>query len=163
MNTNTNTNNVLPQLKTPSIFYPFIALIVLLIIVLICLIYNVPNLFKSNVNKSQQEIIADVFIVLFVTLIIFTVCISLLPNFKDIKGLFLQITNVTYVILYTIFLILFFTMMPSDTLNNYAYIITPITAALGALTFYKGSTSNYVEKFSVNYERIKTMILLFCF
>ena len=52
--------------------------------------------------------------------------------------------------------------MPNDIINNYAYIITPITAALGALMFYKGFTHNYVEQFNVNYERIKSLIMLFC-
>ena len=95
-------------------------------------------------------------------LLIFGICILFLPNFKALKKLFQQISNVTYVIIYTIFLILFFTMMPNDIINEYAYIITPLTAALGAFMFYKGSTQNYIEEFNVNYERIKTMIMFFC-
>ena len=53
-------------------------------------------------------------------------------------------------------------MIPKDTITKYAYIITPITALLGAFMFYKGSTQNYIDKFNVNYERIKTIIILFC-
>jgi hypothetical protein len=52
--------------------------------------------------------------------------------------------------------------MPNNIINNYAYIITPLTAALGTFMFYKGLSQNYVEKFNVNYERIKTMITFFC-
>jgi hypothetical protein len=160
-NTNTNTNNVLPQLKTPGVFYPLIGMIILLIIVLFIFLFKVKIPFGKT-SKSQEEIIADTFIVLFFTMLVIGICIVLLPNFKEVKTLFEQISNVTYIIIYTIFLILFFTMVPSDIINNYAYIITPITAALGGLMFYKGSTQNYVDKFSVNYERIKTMIMLFC-
>jgi hypothetical protein len=161
MNTNTNTNDVLPQLKTPSVFYPLIGMIILMIIILFIFLFKVKMPFGKN-NKSQEEIIADTFIVLFFTMLVIGICIVLLPNFKELKTLFEQISNVTYIIIYTIFLILFFTMVPSDIINNYAYIITPITAALGGFLFYKGSTQNYVDKFSVNYERIKAMIMLLC-
>ena len=161
MNANNINNNVLPEFKTPSVFYPFIAFIIVLIIILLCLLFNV-NLSFSGAAKSHQEIVANVFIILFFTLIIGGICISLLPNFKDVKKLFEQISNVTYVIIYAVFLILFFTMTPSDTLNSYSYIIAPLTAIFGAFMFYKGATHNYIDEFNVSYERIKTMILLFC-
>jgi hypothetical protein len=47
-------------------------------------------------------------------------------------------------------------------LNKYAYIITPATILLGSFIFYKSASNNYIMNFNVNYERIKTMILLFC-
>ncbi len=113
-------------------------------------------------SKSQEEMVSNIFIILFFTILIVGSCIALLPNFKDVKTLFQQISNVTYIIIYTFFLILFFTMTPNDLINKYAYIITPITAAIGTFMFYKGSTQNYLDKFNVNYERIKTMIMFFC-
>jgi len=166
-NTNTNTNmnntnksNILSELKTPRVFYSSMALIFFLIIMLFLVIFKVKDPFKTS--KSEQETIKDVFIILFFTLLIGGICITLLPNLKDIRNLFGQISNVTYLILYTIFLILLFTTMPNDTLNKYAYIITPLTIALGAFVFYKSLTANYVNDFNVNYERIKMMILIFC-
>jgi len=164
-NTTNKTNdfkNILSDLKKPSDYYPFVAIIIFLIIVLLCLLFKAPNPFNTKLNKSQQEITAEVFILLFFTLLVVTLCIILLPNFKDIKQLFEQINNVTYVFLYTIFLILLFTLLPSATLNNYAYIIVPIIFVFAGLMFYKSLKINYVEKFNVNYERIKTMILFFC-
>ena len=86
----------------------------------------------------------------------------MLPNFKDVKKLFEQISNVTYVIIYTIFLILFFTLTPTDIINKYSFAITLVTITLGALMFYKGLNNNYITEFGVNYERIKMMILFFC-
>ena len=114
MNNNNNSNtsnnsNVFPEIKTPSVLYTVIAIIIFLIIVLFCLLFKVPNPFNANLNKSQQEIIADVFIILFFTLLIVGLCIILLPNLKEIRSLFQQISSVSYIIIYTIFLILFFT------------------------------------------------------
>jgi hypothetical protein len=158
-NTNTNT---LPQIKSPFVLYPFIAMIIILIIVLFGFLFNVPKLI-NNTNKSEQEIVANVFIILFFTILVVGICIILLPNFKDIKKLFEQISNVTYIIIYTIFLILFFTLLPSNTLDKYANIITISTIAIGAIMFYKSSTHNYInDNFNFNYERIKNMILFFC-
>ena len=147
--------------KDLKVVYPIIIVIVLLIIILFLVIFKVKIPFTST-SKSKEENVGNIFIVLFFVLFVVGICISLLPNFKEVKNLFEQISNVTYVIIYTIFLILFFTMTPEDTINKYAYIITPITILFGIFMFHKGFSSNYVAKFNVNYERIKTMILLFC-
>jgi len=82
---------------------------------------------------------------------------------KEFKQLFEQISNVTYVIIYTIFVILFYTMMPSNIINNSYNIVNTIILLLGGFAFYKSATTGYIEKFNINYERIKTLILLFCF
>ena len=86
-----------------------------------------------------------------------------LPSFKEFKTLFNQISNVTYVILYTIFIILFFRLMPSDILDDNAYYIVPLTMILSFILFIFGFQSNYIKDFNVNYERIKIIILYFCF
>jgi len=159
---NIDNTNVLPKLKTPVVFYGVITIIVFLIIVLICFLCKAPFPFSQTTSKSQEEIVRNVFIVLFFTLLITTTCIALLPNFKDLKTLFLQISNVTYVILYTVFLILFLRITPNNITNDYAYIIVPLTAIIGVFIFLKGAAQNYVSDFNVNYERIKAMILFFC-
>ena len=159
-NTPPNKANILREFKTPRAFYASMILILFLIIALFLIVYKVKDPFKKS--KSQEEIVKDVFIILFFTLFICGLCITLLPNLGEFKKLFGQISNVSYVILYTIFLILFFTLTSADTLNKYAYIVVPVTIALGGFIFYKSSTDNYISNFNVNYERIKTMILLFC-
>ncbi|MFZ4101867.1 MAG: hypothetical protein ACOYKR_07925, partial [Sphingobacterium thalpophilum] len=65
------------------------------------------------------------------------ISISLLPSFKDVKTLFTQIPNVVYVIIYTIFCILFYRLIPSETLDKYSKIILLTTMGLGAGLFYK--------------------------
>jgi hypothetical protein len=161
MNNTNNPNNILPGLKSPSVLYPLIFIIFMLVIVMFYIFFKLKLPGKGE-SKSKEELVSNIFIILFSTLLIVGICISLLPNFKDVKTLFEQISNVTYVIIYTIFIILFFMMTPNDTINKYAYIIAPITAALGSFIFYKGLNNNYITEFGVNYERIKMMILFFC-
>jgi hypothetical protein len=154
--------NTLSQFKTPKIFYPIIGIIIILIIVLFCILFKVPNPFESSISKStSQNNYNVIYITLFIILLLI-MCFALLPNFKEVKGLFLQINNVTYSVVYTIFLILFFTLMPSNIINDYAYIILPITALCLVLFFYMSFKKNLVEEFNFNYERIKVLILFFC-
>jgi hypothetical protein len=148
-------------MKTPSVFYLISALIVVLIICMFLILFDV-NLSFSSSSKSHQEMIGEIFIILFFSLLVVGICILFLPNLKEFKSLFEQIGNVTYVILYTIFAILFYTMMSPDILNNYSYIINPFIIGLGIFSFFKGTSDNYIEKFNINYERIKMLILLFC-
>ena len=161
-NPSTTTNeNVISELKKSTVLYPIIFMILFLIIIMFCIFFKV-KLPGKGPTKSQQEVIADIFIVLFFCLLIFVICVALLPNFKEIKKLFEQISSVTYVIIYTIFLILFFTMTPSDTINKYSFGITLLTIGLGCLMFYKSLSNNYITEFNANYERIKMLILFFC-
>jgi hypothetical protein len=153
--------NIIPELKKSEALYPIMIIILFLIIAMFCIFYKVKLPGKGS-SKSQEEAIADIFIILFFCLLIFGICVVLLPNFKDVKKLFQQISSVTYVIIYTISLILFFTTTPSDTINKYSFIITLVTIALGSLMFYKSLSNNYITEFNANYERIKMMILLFC-
>jgi len=146
-----------------SIAIPLIITIVILIIILFAVIFKIPNPFSSNENKSVQQIEYNTIFTTCFVLFIFTICVILLPNFKELKNLFSQIKNVTYTVLYTIFLIFFFTLMPSDIINNYAYIITPISIILSVFIFYKSYSKNLIDEFNYTYERIKTMILFFCF
>jgi len=161
-NINNNINkNVLLEIKKPSVFYPIIMVIIFLIIVLFCFLFKVKNPFQKKLYLSQQEKNDNVFFGLFCTLLISTFCIILLPNFKEVKKLFEQI-NVIYAIIYTVFFILFFSSISQDIINNYSNIIVPIILFIGAFIFYKSTTQNYNENFNINYERIKSIILLFC-
>ena len=157
----TTNENVISELKKSTVLYPIIFMILFLIIIMFCIFFKV-KLPGKGPTKSQQEVIADIFIVLFFCLLIFVICVALLPNFKEIKKLFEQISSVTYVIIYTIFLILFFTLTPSDTINKYSFGITLLTIGLGCLMFYKSLSNNYITEFNANYERIKMLILFFC-
>ena len=161
-NSTTNNENLLPKFKTPGVFYVMSGGIVFLIIMLFMIFYDFKVTSFGSPSKSQQELVANIFIILFFSLLVFGISVIFLPNLKEFKQLFEQIGNVTYVILYTIFAILFYTMISKDILNDYSYIINPLMLGLGGLSFYKGASDNYIEKFNANYERIKMLILLFC-
>lgn len=164
-NTNINTENLLPKINTPKIFYFLATGIGFLIIMMFLIMYDVSlsSLFGKNAPKSQEQLTADIFAILFFSLLIFGICVLFLPNMKEFKNLFQQISGVTYVILYTIFAILFYTMMPKETLDKYPYIINSIMIFLGGLFFFKSMSEDYIDNFNLNYERIKMLILLFCF
>jgi hypothetical protein len=166
MNTTTNikTNeNLLSKMNTPGIFYGMMAMIIFLIIMMFLILFDVKiNLPSSSPSKSKEQLVANIFIILFFSLLVFGLSIIFLPNMKDFKKLFEQISNVTYVVFYTIFTILFYTMIPSNILDSYSYIINPIMLFLGGLSFYKSTSNVYTEEFNINYERIKMIILLFC-
>ena len=158
---NSNSNeNVLPNIKTPKVFY-FIFAIILFLVVGLILIYFKVNIFLQK-GKSDQQISNNVLSTFFFCLIVIILCGVLLPNIKDLKKLFLQISNVTYVILYTIGLILFFGSISPTIINDYAYIFVPIIAIIGIFVFYKSASYSYTDEFNINYERIKSVLLFFC-
>jgi len=158
---NTNNNeNVLPNIEMPKIFYVILVVIFILIIGLLLIYFKVNFALKKG--KSDQQIRNNVLSTFFFCLIIICICLFFIPNFKDLKKLFSQITNVTYVILYTIGLIIFFGFVSPIIINDYAYIILPIFAIIGSFVFYKSLSYSYIDEFNINYERIKSVILFLC-
>ena len=56
-------------------------------------------------DKDATKITGDIFLIIFICILVFLLSIALIPNFKELKDLFEQIGSVTYVLVYTIFLI----------------------------------------------------------
>ena len=163
-NTNTNTKNVLSDFKMPTIFIPFILMIFLLVLFTFLIIFHVKLSGSSSTSSStNQEITSDVFLMLFIAIIIVVICVMFLDNLSELKTFFIQTPGVINLILYTLFLIMFFRLVSKDTINKYAYIITPLALFSSIFVFYKTYTNNYVEEFNINYERIKSLIMFFCF
>lgn len=160
MDNSNNNENVLRNIKVPNVFYMILAVILVLIIGLILMYFKV-NIFLKK-GKSDKEILNNVLSTFFFCLIIIILSAYLLPNFKDLLKLFSQISNVTYAILYTIGLMLFFGFMSPTIINDYAYIILPILVIFGVFIFYKSSAYSYVDEFNINYERIKSILLFLC-
>ena len=156
--------NEIPNLiKKINFFFVFIVLIIILLTFL-ALFYPPANLFsKDYIPLQDQQIIANVFIIVFFVIIIFGLLIYYLPALSDVKKFMGQFKTVMLVILYTIFLILLYRLMPVQTMNKYTYIITPLTMVMTVFLFYNGFKKSYVKDFNVNYERIKTVILYVCF
>jgi hypothetical protein len=159
-----NGNNNLPNISKPYVFFPTMILMTIFIITLFVYLFSGQDLspMYSNSGLAKDKIVANTLIVLFSTLLFGIVCVAVIPNFKDLKNLLLQISNVFYVILYTISVILLFTLLPRKLLDDYAYIITPITLFFAGMFVYKGMKTDYLSSFNVNYERIKAIILFLC-
>ena len=121
------------------------------------------NTINKNPSISRDNPIANIFIILSFIIVILILCMLFLPGFRELKTLFSQISNVTYVILYTIFLILFLRLMPTNIMDSNAYYIVPTTMILAFIIFLFSFRSKYMENFNINYERIKIIILYFCF
>ena len=123
---------------------------------------NLTN-FKFTIPTIKDPKTSNSIIVVTFILIVLILCFVFIPKFSDLKNLFNQINNVTYVILYTIFLILFLRLLPNNVMDSNAYYIVPITIIIAVFLFIIGFQTNYASEFNVNYERIKMIILYFCF
>lgn len=159
--------NLLPKLS--QIAVPFGVIVLGLIIILFFLLFNQGFSINSDSSggtskKTSTEITSDVFIILTFVFVAVGIVSLILPNFKENLPKFLeQISNAVFVLIYTICFVIFFLTMSSETLDQYSYIIVPVSMILTGFMFHKGISSNYVEKFNINYERIKTVILFLCF
>ena len=162
---NISKNDVLPNFKIPSVFYPFILMIVILVIAIFMIMFkiNLTNTSPSTLTDSNVSSIANIILIVFIVLIILGLSIMFLPNLKELKEFFIQTNGVSFTILYTILLILFFRLIPDNIINDYASIILPITLLITGFVFYNATKENYIENFNINYERMKSIILLFCF
>ncbi len=123
---------------------------------------KIPN-FNISIPTIKDPKISNSIIVVSFILIALILCFVFIPSFSNFKSLLNQISSVTYVILYTIFLILFLRLLPINIMNSNAYYIVPITIIIAVFLFILGFRSNYASEFNVNYERIKMIILYFCF
>lgn len=174
--------------KVQNILNPFIYIIsiIILIIVPILLLKYMPNiqsalfsiiifvlvacltvLLLNNANyfsfiKSEQEKFIYLILGFFAFIFVAGIAINLKSSFSDIGIFFQQTGSFLYPILYIIFLIMMFVLLPDSIKESYPYLISPITLLLGLFAFYKGYTTNYIGGFKLEYERVKNIILFFC-
>ena len=146
-NTSTTTNstkNLIPELISNINFFVIIIFIMFVILTFISL-FN-PALFTTNqMTLTDDKVVTNVLIIFFFVIAIVSLLIMYLPALSNIKQFIIQLKMVFFVILYTIFLILLYRLLPSSTMNKYSFIITPLTMLLGAFLFYKGFKKNYLK------------------
>jgi hypothetical protein len=148
-------SNIINSINNSSTNYILLFFILFFGVILILTIFNQSFL----TTKSNEELVLNLLILLFSSMIVFGLSLAFLPSLKDIRTLFEQINSVTYVIIYTIFAILFYSLMPSDILNNYSSIINISMLILGGIFYYNGFQENYIDSFNINYEKIKMVII----
>jgi hypothetical protein len=142
----------------------------LFLLVMIIVTFNI--LFSVNKSGSNakpldkhtnNQITQDVFLTLFILLLIFVGLIMALKDLETIKSFLIQFKGIIVVIVYTIFLILLFRSLPENILDGYAKIIVPVSILLTVFVFFKGVKRSSIDDININYERIKYFILFFCF
>lgn len=174
-NKSAQNTNIFDELKNPKVakiaavsISIFIFVFVVLTFILIFNKGSIPEI-DTKSGSSQQEqlkITGNVFIMIFLFIILIGAVALLLPNFENIKNFISQIKDVFWVVIYTIFFIFLFRYLSEEkkeSLDKYATYFVPITFLITSFMFYKGFSQNYVEQFNLVYERIKNIILLFCF
>ena len=161
--------NELSNIKTPITFYIIFTIIIFLMIMMfVVFFYNKPA--KDTLdNKTEADIAKNVLLTFFFFITIISLCYIMLPKTNSIKKtlfllykLFEDIKSVSYAVVYTIALILFFGFVPESTVNTYSKIILIVSFILGLFVFYKAGSYSYINEFNINYERIKTIILFYC-
>ncbi len=133
--------------------------ILLLFLVLTLSDWKPLSWFFTTTGTARTNIMYAILFILGLLLLLY----FLLPSFNKLAELFKPIKSVIYPILYTIGLILVFNNISIDTINKYARLFTPAILILAIVAFYKGWSSNVGKGVSgIIYERVRTMMLLFC-
>ena len=98
---------------------------ILMIVFVLMLLFNngkIPtSSLPANLTKEQNESNSIIVFSIFSILIILALISSFVLNYNEFKKLFAslyQISNVFYAVIYIIFLILFYNLIPKHTLNN---------------------------------------------
>lgn len=116
-----------------------------------------------NGEKSVEAEVRDSVLVLASVFCITMALFAAIPNLNTIKKLFFDtnMRTVSAVVVYTTSLIALLTMLPSETLNNYSYIITPLTIAIGAILFLDSYADGFFKISGFN-EYVRSIILFVC-
>jgi hypothetical protein len=174
---NTNPTSIYNTVKQSVISNIYIILLILLVLVgLITTIYLVFNKsssakinYTSRASNTGFAILFVILLCLFIGYLFFGMFEGKYSELMNIEFIS-QFSSVIYVIMYTIFLIVFFRIINSDiefrpdnNWSKYVDYITPISILISAAVFYNGLRSNFGSQYNITYERIKTMIIYFCF
>ena len=143
------------NLMSRPVFISMFGLIMIFIIIMYLVIYDV----KIYPSKSKEKSISDTIIILFSSMLFFGVCVLFFPYLNDFKQFLSQMHNIIYIVLFSIFVILFYILTPEPSIKKYEYLINPFIIGLGLISLYF-SSSNVSTGFNLNFERIKMMFLL---
>jgi hypothetical protein len=169
-----SSQSLLDKLKEPSFSKKMgtITLIVLIVlsIITIILVSNYGTMPDPKIRINQEvakTMTIETLISIFFLMLLFGTLFLMLPALSDIKNFVLQNTTTFGVVIYTLLFILFFrsTQRPtafSQLFNQNPQFFVPLTILITGFIFYKtlqkdDNSKNYI------YERIKNIVLLFCF
>ena len=156
------------DINKSEVFYPILILLISLIAFILLFVFKkdyITSFLTFSVINGEKSVEAEVRDSVLVLVSVFCITMALfavIPNLETIKKLFLD-TNMrtaSVAMIYTTSLIALLTMIPSETLSNYSYIITPLTLAIGAILFLV----SYADGFFKNgfFEYVRSIILFMC-
>jgi hypothetical protein len=179
MNSSINQNptsiyNTVKQSVTSNIFIIlFIFLVLVGLVTTMYLVFNQSTTKKINyTSRASNSGFAVLFVILLCIFIGYLFYGMFAGKYSELMNIdfISQFSNVFYVIIYTIFLIVFFRIINSDinfrpdnNWGKYVDYITPISILVSAAIFYNGLRSDFSSQYNITYERIKMMIIYFCF
>lgn len=149
--------------NTPSAFYVMLGLILFIVVIIMAIFFD----WSWKKLHSTEQLVSNILMLLSFALLVVGLCVLFLPSLKEFKNMLAQISNVSYVLLFTVGALLLYTNLPSQTLNNYAYLINPLVLVAGAIAFYWGLRENDVDQSlrsgAIQYQRIKMFLVFLCF
>lgn len=114
---------------------------------------------KPTSSSTNLIIVSNTFIVISFIVVVYSIIRlsqpDILENSIKLKN---QFFSTVVVFLYTIAFTLFFLSMSKDILDKYANLIVPFSVLLTAFVFIKA----FKSKYTISYERIKSLILFVC-
>jgi hypothetical protein len=168
MSTQETYTNTINKINESGVFYTILALCISLIIFILVFMFNKKYITSFltfsiiNGEKSLEAELRDSFLVLISVFCIVVSLFAVIPNLEEIKKLFFDnnLRTVSFVILYTISLVVLLTMLPTNILDKYSYIVIPISMLLGAILFFISYADGYFK--SGFTENIRATVLFTC-
>lgn len=170
----TSTYDTVKQSVKSNIYIILLILLVLVgLITTMYLVFNKSTSTKINyINRASNSGFAILFVILLCIFIGYLFFGMFAGKYSELMNIdfISQFSNVISVIIYTIFLIVFFRIINSDinfrpdnNWSKYVNYITPISILVSAAVFYNGLRSDFTSQYNITYERIKMMVIYFCF
>jgi len=156
-------------INSSDVFYSILTLLSCLIAFILLFVFKKDYITSFltfsiiNGEKSTEAEVRDSVLVLVSVFCIVIALFAVIPNLDTIKKLFFDtnMRTVTAVVVYTISLVVLLTMLPTDIINEYSYIITPLTIAIGAMLLFFSYADGFFKISGFN-EYVRSIILFVC-
>jgi len=162
-------NTLFQRIKSPLIFGTFgIIMLVLIVLVLVQIYGKIGKIGSSALNSSLKDT-QTVFTIIAILFSAIALLVLFIPNYEMLKIFLGRFISIFILLVYLIGLILVFTYVSPTILNDYSFLFSPLSLLIGLFLFYKAFNSGSTDSihnllnFDVNLERVKYILLYFCF
>ena len=150
------------DLNTPLVYGTFGVFITILCVITIAFIFPQSKIKQTILGEDDlKKNIGTGVIVTTIVFAILAIVLLIIPSYKDILGLFVNLKYVFLIIIYCIGILIFFRSVDSEFLSTYAYILSPVTILIGIILFYLSINADPMGIPDINFERIKYTLTFF--